>query len=71
MCRLITLNVKIWNHDLVEVLYTHVSANNEHCTSMKQVYHMSNHIFSPREDELSSRDIQLCTRCTWKLRETG
>ena len=42
MCRLITWNVDVWNHDPVEVRYTHVRDNNEHFTSMKQVYHMSN-----------------------------
>ena len=45
MCRLITWNVDMWNHGLVEVRYTHVRDNIEHYTSMKQVYHMSNIIF--------------------------
>ena len=30
MCRLITWNVDIWNHSLVEARYTHVRDNNEH-----------------------------------------
>ena len=46
MCRLITWNVDIWNNDLAKVRYTHVRDNNEHCTSMKQVYHIPNIIFS-------------------------
>ena len=37
MCRLITWNVNIWNHDLVEAHYTRVRDNNEHCTSTKQL----------------------------------
>ena len=45
LCRLITWNVNIWNHDLVEVRYTHVRAIKEHCTSTKEVYHMPNIIF--------------------------
>ena len=47
MYRLITWNVDIWNHSLVKARYTHVRDNNEHFTSTKQVYHMSNIIFSP------------------------
>ena len=31
---------------------------------------MANIIFSPLKDELSPRDIQLCTRCTREMCET-
>ena len=44
MFHLLIWHVYIWNHDLVEVRYTHVHDNNKHCTSMRQVYHMSNMI---------------------------
>ena len=45
MCRLITWNVDILNHGLVEARYLHVRDNIEHYTSTKQVYNLSNIIF--------------------------
>ena len=46
MFHLLAGKVYLWNPDLVEVRYTAMRYNNKHCTSMMQVYHMSNIIFS-------------------------
>ena len=43
---LITSNVYTWDHDLVEVRYTHVRDHIKHCTNIMHVYHMPNIIVS-------------------------
>ena len=60
---LITCNVHIWYNDLSKVHVSHVRVNTKHCTSITLVYHMQNILFSPPKAEVSSRDVQLCTRC--------
>ena len=65
------MNVPIWNRDSVKSMTRASVRISLTCEQLICIHNMANIFYSPPKDGLSTRDIQLCTRCLRAMWEEG